>query len=87
MVGINRFNWYADSSNNTYLAILTILISGREIYGEGRTSKFSDGGVFKMSSSQFLCHERATIKGVHLQNENHRSQKLRTPLYNDDEWI
>jgi hypothetical protein len=59
-----------DGSENTYLAIFTMLIIGRDIYGEGRTCKFSAGGVFKVSSSQLLCHERATIKGVHLQNKN-----------------
>jgi len=52
-----------------------MLISGRDIYGEGRTCKFSAGGVSKVSSSQLLCHERATIKGVHLQNKIIRVNK------------
>jgi len=52
--------------NTAHLAILTILIRGRDIYGEGRIRIRPSGGVLRISSSQFLCHERATIKGVHL---------------------
>lgn len=46
-------------------AILTMLISGRHKYGERRVVIRSCGGVLRISSSQSLCHERATAKGLH----------------------
>lgn len=50
-----------------HLAILTMLIRGRARYGEGRISWRRSGCVLRMSSRPVLCHERATIKGVHLE--------------------
>lgn len=46
-------------------AILTTLISGRHKYGERRVGVRFCGGVLRISSSQSLCHERATAKGLH----------------------
>jgi hypothetical protein len=65
-------NFERKALKDTYL---TMLISGRDVYGEGRTCKFSAGGVLKVYSSQLLCHERAIIKGVHPQNKINRVHK------------
>lgn len=51
----------------THLAMLTMLIRGRDRYDEGHICDWHSGCVLRISSSSFLCHERATIKGVHLE--------------------
>lgn len=50
----------------TYRAILTMLINGKARYFEGRTAIWPSGSFLRILSSQFLCHERATINGVQL---------------------
>lgn len=43
-----------------------MLMRGRDKYGEGRIFMLTFNCLFRMPSSQFLCHEWATIKGVQL---------------------
>lgn len=51
----------------THLAILTMLISGRDRYDDGRMRTGTSGRLVRIPSTLLLCHERATIKGVNLQ--------------------
>lgn len=53
-----------------YLAMLMILISGRHKYGEGTVRIRLSGSLLRISSREFLCHERATINGVQLHKGN-----------------
>lgn len=67
-----RFNFVASclfDVISAHLAISTMLMRGRHRYGEGQSLGRPAGRWLRISSSQSLCHERATINGVHLQTK------------------